>query len=120
MSIFVSCGEVSGDLYAADLIRELLSPERREPALSGALPEASEKIWGMLGPRGVAAGGTAVWSYEELKLIGFMEVLPAIPRILRLRGRIVKEILRRKPAAAVVLCYDDPQAAEILPVGCQE
>ncbi|MDR2175817.1 MAG: lipid-A-disaccharide synthase [Synergistaceae bacterium] len=108
MSIFVSCGEVSGDLYAAGLIRELLNPELfREPALSGALPEPSEKIWGMLGPRGVAAGGAAVWSYEELKLMGFMEVLPAIPRILRLRGRVVNEILRRRPAAAVVIDSPD-------------
>jgi lipid-A-disaccharide synthase len=98
MSIFVSCGEVSGDLYAADLIRELLNPESAEkPA----------EIWGMLGPRGVEAGGEAVWSYEELKLMGFTEVLPAIPRILRLRGRIVEEILRRNPAAAVVVDSPD-------------
>jgi lipid-A-disaccharide synthase len=61
----------------------------------------------MLGPQGKAAGGEVVWSYEELKLMGFMEVLPAIPRILRLRGRIVSEILRRNPAAVVVIDSPD-------------
>jgi lipid-A-disaccharide synthase len=103
MSIFVSCGEVSGDLYAADLIRELLNPELHRELSE----ELSGKIWGMLGPRGAEAGGETVWSYEELKLMGFMEVLPAIPRILRLRGRIIDEILRRKPAAVVVIDSPD-------------
>jgi lipid-A-disaccharide synthase len=102
MSIFVSCGEVSGDLYAADLIREFLNPEPPNPEFSRL-----GKIWGMLGPRGAAAGGEAVWSYEELKLMGFMEVLPALPRILRLRARIVDEILRRNPSAVVVVDSPD-------------
>ena len=91
MSIFVSCGEVSGDLYASDLIRELNAGE----------------VWGMMGPRGVSAGGRAVWSYEELKLMGFTEVIPAIPRILRLRDRVASEILRRDPDMVVVIDSPD-------------
>ena len=78
MSLFVSCGEVSGDLYAAELVRALL---RRRPALRG-------RIWGMMGPRTEEACGEFApdlprWSYEELKLMGITEVLPAIPRLLR-------------------------------------
>ncbi|MDR1978573.1 MAG: lipid-A-disaccharide synthase [Synergistaceae bacterium] len=92
MSVFVSCGEVSGDLYAADLIQEL---------------SGEEKIWGMMGPRGVQAGGEATWNYEELKLMGITEVLPAIPRILRLRNRIADEISRRKPSVVVVVDSPD-------------
>ena len=55
MNIFVSCGEVSGDIYAGDFIREVLK-------LS---PEC--EVWGMLGPKGEVARGAATWSYEELK-----------------------------------------------------
>jgi lipid-A-disaccharide synthase len=98
MSIFVSCGEVSGDLYAADLIQELSTARFSDKA---------GEIWGMLGPKSAEAGGTPVWSYEELKLMGFMEVLPAVPRILRLRNRIANEILRRQPAAVVVVDSPD-------------
>ncbi|MDR3265871.1 MAG: lipid-A-disaccharide synthase [Synergistaceae bacterium] len=97
LSIFLSCGEVSGDLYAADLTEELL---RLVPALAG-------KIWGMMGPRTVAAGGDAVWSYEELKLMGIAEVIPAIPRILKLRDRMARSILERNPSAAVVVDSPD-------------
>jgi lipid-A-disaccharide synthase len=98
MSIFVSCGEVSGDLYASDLIQELLR----------ALPrEKLGKIWGVMGPRSVSAGGEATWSYEELKLMGITEVIPAIPRILKLRNRIAAEILRLAPSVVVVVDSPD-------------
>lgn len=97
MSVFISCGEVSGDLYAADLIQHLL---KQEPALQG-------KIWGMLGPKSCNAGGEALWSYEELQLMGIIEVLPAIPRILKLRNAIVKEIFKRKPDTVVVVDSPD-------------
>ncbi|MDR1379037.1 MAG: lipid-A-disaccharide synthase [Synergistaceae bacterium] len=96
MSIFMSCGEVSGDLYASDLIREFLRSRGD-----------AQEIWGMMGPRGVKAGGEAIWSYEELKLMGITEVIPAIPRILKLRDRIVNEVLRRDPAAVVVVDSPD-------------
>jgi lipid-A-disaccharide synthase len=94
----MSCGEVSGDLYAADLTEEL-SSRRYAPGLSN--------VWGMVGPRGAAAGAEAVWSYEELKLMGFLEVLPALPRILRLRARVAEEVLRRRPEAVVVIDSPD-------------
>ena len=102
MSLFVSCGEVSGDLYAAGLVRALL---RRRPALRG-------RIWGMMGPRTEEACGEFApdlprWSYEELKLMGITEVLPAIPRLLRLRRTMVRAILERRPEAVVVVDSPD-------------
>ncbi len=97
MSIFISCGEVSGDLYASDLIGELLVRHRPEMG----------NIWGVMGPRGQAAGGEAVWSYEELKLMGITEIIPAIPRLLKLRNAIVREILKRNPSAVIVVDSPD-------------
>jgi lipid-A-disaccharide synthase len=95
VSVFISCGEVSGDLYAADLTEEFSAPGLSPP------------VWGMVGPRGAAAGAEAVWSYEELKLMGFLEVLPALPRLLRLRERMTEAILRRGPEAVVVIDSPD-------------
>ena len=103
MSVFVSCGEVSGDIYASDLIRALL----REGTVLPGERRKTCGIWGVMGPRGVQAGGEAVWSYEELKLMGFTEVIPAIPRILRLRDRITGEVLRRNPSVVVVIDSPD-------------
>jgi lipid-A-disaccharide synthase len=39
--------------------------------------------------------------------MGFTEVIPAIPRILRLRNRITGEVLRRKPSVVVVIDSPD-------------
>ncbi len=93
-NIFVSCGEVSGDIYAGIFIRELL---RLNPEL---------EIWGMLGPEGEKTGGRLVWSYEELKLMGIIEVIPALPKILKLKRNITRSILRTKPDAVVLI--DNP------------
>ena len=97
MSVFLSCGEVSGDLYAADLIRELIL---QAPSLSG-------NIWGMLGPLGRESGGEDVWSYEELKLMGITEVIPALPRLFKLRNAIAKKIMERNPRVVVVVDSPD-------------
>ena len=93
-NIFVSCGEVSGDIYAGIFIRELL---RLNPEL---------EIWGMLGPEGEKSGGRLVWSYEELKLMGIVEVIPALPKILKLKRNITRSILQVKPDAVVLI--DNP------------
>ena len=95
MNIFVSCGEVSGDIYAGDFVREALkiSPD--------------EKIWGMLGPKAESAGGIAKWSYEELKLMGIVEVLPALPRLFKLKSVITREIINTNPDAVVLIDSPD-------------
>ena len=92
--IFISCGEVSGDIYAGDVIRELL---KLKPTL---------RIWGMMGPEGEKAGGVAKWSYEELKLMGIVEIIPALPRLLRLMKNITHEVISSGPDAAVLI--DNP------------
>ena len=93
--IFVSCGEVSGDIYAGDFIREILKKD------------SSIKISGMLGPNGERAGGVAKWSYEELKLMGILEIIPALPKIFRLKRNITDEILSSKPDAVVLIDSPD-------------
>lgn len=95
MNIFVSCGEVSGDIYAGGFIREALTLD------------PSAKIWGMLGPESIKAGGVAGWSYDELKLMGLLEIIPAIPRILRLKRNIAREIMRVKPDSVVLIDSPD-------------
>ncbi len=94
-NIFISCGEVSGDIYAGEFIREFLKIN----------PDA--RIWGMLGSEGVKSGGDMRWSYEELKLMGILEVIPALPRIFKLRNQIAREIMKEKPDAVILVDSPD-------------
>ena len=96
-NIFVSCGEVSGDLYAGLFINEFLKIR----------PEFEKNIFGMCGPRGELAGCESLWSYENLKLMGIFEVLPALPRVLKLRNEITNEILKRNPEAVILIDSPD-------------
>ncbi len=94
-SLFVSCGEVSGDQYSKILIEAL-----RAAGFQG-------NIWGMLGPRGTSAGGKAAWDSGSLSLMGVSEVLGAVPRLIGLKGEITEEVLERSPAGVVVIDSPD-------------
>ncbi len=96
-SIFISCGEVSGDIYAYSFISEFLKIR----------PEFENNIFGMCGAKGESAGCKMLWSYENLKLMGIFEVIPALPRILKLRNEITSEILKRKPEAVILIDSPD-------------
>ena len=95
MNIFLSCGEVSGDIYASGFIREF---RKINPGCD---------IWGVMGSESIKSGGREVWSYEELKLMGILEVIPALPRILRLKNCIVREVMRANPQAAILIDSPD-------------
>lgn len=94
-SIFISCGEASGDHYASLLIHAI----RRAGSSCG--------LWGMLGAEGRAAGGDARWDSGSLALMGISEVLGSIPRLIRLKNDIAAEIIARDPAGVVVIDSPD-------------
>jgi len=91
----MSCGEASGDAYAAGLIKAL-----RALGLS-------DRVWGMLGPKAQEAGGEALWPSSELSIIGAVEAVAALPRLLRLKSAIVEELLTERPRAVVVIDSPD-------------
>ena len=92
--IFFSCGEVSGDGYAAAVLDAL-----RRRGFAGSL-------FGMGGPLAAGAGAEIVSDSRTLHLMGVTDVLPAIPRLLRLKKNLVDLILSRRPGA--VLLIDSP------------
>ncbi len=94
-SLFVSCGEVSGDRYSSLLIHAL-----RSRGFDG-------EIWGMMGSQGVLAGGWAQWDSGSLSLMGISEVLGAIPRLWALKERIADEVIGRSPRGVVVIDSPD-------------
>lgn len=93
--IALVAGELSGDLLGAALVHEL---RRRYP---------HARIYGVAGPRMVAAGCEALASIDALSVMGLAEVLPAIPRLLRLRRQLVQRFSADRPDVFIGLDAPD-------------
>ena len=85
MRIALVAGEASGDSLGAALIEAL---KQRFPGAQFA---------GVAGPRMKAAGCTAWFDSEQLAVMGLVEVLRHLPRLLRLRGSLQQRILDWRP-----------------------
>jgi lipid-A-disaccharide synthase len=83
--IALVAGEASGDSLAAGLVE----------ALCERMPSA--RFLGMTGPRMREAGCESIADCEELAVMGLVEVLSHLPRLLRLRARLVREIAAWQP-----------------------
>jgi len=92
--IFLSAGEVSGDLIGADL--------------AGALRDAHPNIslWGVGGVRMEKAGVTILCSTNHMGAVGISEAMVTIPHVFRSFNRIRSYVLASKPDVAVLIGYD--------------
>jgi lipid-A-disaccharide synthase len=93
--ILVVAGEASADLHAARVLEELrlLSPQVR--------------AFGVGGPRLRAAGLEALHPAEDISVMGFAEVLPAIPRILGILRDLTRAAEARRPRVALLVDLPD-------------
>jgi lipid-A-disaccharide synthase len=94
MRFALIAGELSGDILGAALIS----------ALRERFPGA--RFQGVTGPRMEAAGCETMASIEALSVMGLAEVLPALPRLFRLRRQLIERLLRERPD--VVIGIDAP------------
>src|ERR1700682_2871082 len=89
ISLLLSAGEASGDMYAA--------------RLAAALKQRADlEIFGMGGPQMRAAGVDIVPDYPEVSVGGITEILSHLPSLIRAMRRLVREAERRKPAFAIL------------------
>ncbi|MGC1442300.1 MAG: lipid-A-disaccharide synthase [Burkholderiaceae bacterium] len=82
-------GETSGDLIAAPVLREV---QQRLGGVPGC---------GIGGPAMQAEGFNALWSIDDLSVRGYTEVLAALPRLLKLRSDLTRELITRNPSVFV-------------------
>ena len=92
--IFLLAGEPSGDMLGARLMA----------ALGARAPDV--ELVGVGGPRMVELGLDPLFPMDELSLIGFVEILPHLPRLVRRMRETVAAIDRLRPA--VVVTIDSP------------
>jgi lipid-A-disaccharide synthase len=93
MKYYIIAGEASGDLHAANLIKEIKQES----------PEARFRAWG--GPLMQAQGADVVKNYADLAFMGFVEVVANLPTILNNIKFCKQDITAYKPDAIVLVDY---------------
>jgi lipid-A-disaccharide synthase len=94
-SLLVSSGEPSGDLYAAELVRELRA---RCPDL---------RFFGLGGDRLQAQGARLLAHVRDMAVVGLVEVVRHLPRIHGVFRSVLAEVDRERPVGAVLVDYPD-------------
>ena len=85
LRVALVAGEASGDLLGAALMT----------ALRQRLPDV--QFVGVAGPRMAEAGCQLLAHSEELALMGVVEILRHLPRLLRLRRQVTQSLLAQRP-----------------------
>jgi lipid-A-disaccharide synthase len=93
MHVFLSAGEPSGDLHAANLLKHLRA---RQPGIEG---------FGFGGPHLQAAGGDVLFPLASHAIMGLSGIVRALPTMFRILDQAAIEVARRRPIAAVLIDY---------------
>lgn len=89
LSLLLSAGEASGDMYAAQLATAL---QKR----------LDVHLFGMGGPLMRAAGVDIVMDYQQVAVVGITEILKHLPLLLRAMDNLVSTAVERKPTLAIL------------------
>lgn len=89
VSVFISAGEASGDMYAARLALALRQ-------------RVDVDLFGMGGPKMREAGVDTVVDISEVGVLGVVEIVRKLPALRRAWRRLLSEIERRGPRLAIL------------------
>jgi len=93
MRILISCGEPSGDLYAAALAAALT---RLDPSV---------EVTGFGGPRLEAAGAELIGRFDGLSVTGLAEVVGTVPRLHAMLRRLRRALREQRPDVVVAIDF---------------
>lgn len=94
--IFLSAGEPSGDLLGAQLIPELIKKTKGKIKLGGIGGESMEEYKEF----------KSLFDTKDLAVMGLTEVIPKLPKILKIFNETLKNIIYTKPD--VIVTIDSP------------
>jgi len=89
ISLLLSAGEASGDMYAARLATEIKK-------------RMDVEIFGMGGPQMRAAGVDVITDYSEVAVLGITEIISHLPSLVRAMRKLVNAARQRKPTLAIL------------------
>lgn len=92
LTVYLVAGEPSGDLLASRLMRAL------KKKTGGDV-----RFYGVGGETMSQEGLTSLFDSSELAVMGLMEVIPSIPRILKRISQTVQDIVDKKPDVVVTV-----------------
>ena len=92
-SIFIFAGELSGDAHGEKLVRAL---RKKYPSL---------RIFGVAGPKMRHAGMETLIPLEKFEVMGFIDVLFALPRLIRQFLLLRNTLLETQPKVALFIDY---------------
>jgi lipid-A-disaccharide synthase len=93
--LFISTGEVSGDLQGSLLVEALL----RQAEIQGIDLE----IVALGGPKMAAAGAKLIGNTQRISSIGLLEALPHVLPSLKLKGQVERYLAEHPPDAVVLI-----------------
>ncbi len=93
--VMISCGEASGDLYAAALVKAMRA---RAPQL---------RVTGFGGPRLAAEGASLVGTFEGLSVTGLTEALSVVRRSFAMLNRIESAARAERPDVFLAIDFPD-------------
>jgi lipid-A-disaccharide synthase len=93
--LLISCGEPSGDLYGAELLR----------CLRTSVPDLQS--FGLGGDRLAAEGAHLVAHVRDLAVVGLLEVVSHLRRLRGIFRQVLAEVDRDRPDVAVLVDYPD-------------
>ncbi len=85
MKVALIAGEASGDLLAAELMASMKAQH------------TNMQFIGMGGPKMQAQGLDSWFDYKTLSIMGFIEVIKHLPKLLRLRKNLLQKLLAEQP-----------------------
>ncbi len=93
--VFIIAGEKSGDKLGAEVMSSL---KKKNPNLTFA---------GVGGSLMQASGIETLFDIEELSIMGFVEILPKLNRLLQLKNMLVNEVLSSNPICVITIDSPD-------------
>lgn len=92
---YVIAGELSGDKLGAELVQSL---KKEVPNL---------KLSGIAGPQMQAQGIESLFAMDDLSVMGLVEILPRIPRLLKRVSQTARDILSKEIDAIITIDSPD-------------
>ena len=107
LTIAIVAGEHSGDILGASLIQALRNKYQ-------SLGYDNIRFVGIAGERMIAKGCEALFAMEELAVMGLVEVLGRLPRLIHVRRSLIEQLKNIQPdiplPLATLPCAVTPQA----------